>query len=326
MRVEFIFDSRPHLQHSARPYVVVSLLTCLSSMWERVLYSFFFFVLASIFQHISMSSLTFFFSLKYLITWCMLMSDITHMRVVSGTLDMMPSRFDMWHVGGIWHFGHALMLLTFMSLLIRTRCFVRALHYPCPRVVSIVLMHSLIFHIVHVHTFFGVCCCQIHLMCWWFLAHRTWCHVFLTCYMWVAFDPSDMISCYWHVYRLWSGQEVLYRLFNYQCPHVVSIVLLHSVIFHIVHVHHDPVYAVVRHTSRVGGSGHIGHDIMFPWHVTCWWHLAHRTWSHVIDMCIICVSFYDIMFCAVQCFSTLVQPFITHSVISNTYVLVVSGT
>ena len=85
---------------------------------------------------------------------------------------------------------------------------------------------------------------------------------------------------------------------------------------------HDPVYAVVRHIWRVGGSGHIGHDIMFPWHVTCWWHLAHRTWSHVIGMCIICVSFYDIMFCPVQCFSTLVQPFITHSVISKTYAFV----
>jgi hypothetical protein len=132
------------------------------------------------------------------------MSDIIHMRVVSGTLDMMPSWFDMWHVGGIWHFGHDFMLLTFISLLIRTRCFVRVLHYPCPRVLSIVLMHSLIFHIVHAHTFFGVCCCPIHLMCWWFLAHRTGCHVFLTCYMCVAFDPSDMISCYWHVHHLWS--------------------------------------------------------------------------------------------------------------------------
>ena len=123
------------------------------------------------------------------------------------------------------------------------------------------------------HTFFGVCCCQIHLMCWWFLAHRTWCHVFLTCYMWVAFDPSDMISCYWHVYRLWSGQEVLYRLFNYQCPHVVSIVLLHSVIFHIVHVH--------------TWSG----ICCCQTHLTCWWFRAHWTWHHVSVTCYMLVAF-----------------------------------
>ena len=61
VRVKFIFDSRPHLQHSARPYVVVSLLTCLSSMWERVLYSFVFFL----------------FSLQYLITYvCLLWPEL----------------------------------------------------------------------------------------------------------------------------------------------------------------------------------------------------------------------------------------------------------
>jgi len=155
---------------------------------------------------------SFFFRLNTFITWCTLMSDIFHMRVVSGTLDMMPSRFDMWHVGGIWHFGHALMLLTFMSLLIRTRCFVRVLHYPCPRVVSIVLMHSLIFHIVHVT--------------------------------------------------------------------------------------HSLVYAVVRYISCVGGFWHIGHDAMFSWHVTCEWHLTHPTWYHVIDMCIACDQ--DKRFCIVS--------------------------
>ena len=30
---------------------------------------------------------------------------------------------------------------------------------------------------------------------------------------------------------------------------------------------HDPVYPVVRYTSRVGGFWHIGHDAMFSWHV-----------------------------------------------------------
>ena len=212
MRVEFIFHSRPHLQDSVWPYVVVSLLTCLSSMWERVLYSFFCSRFNTSSHMYVFCDQSFFFSLKYFITWCTLMSDIFHMRVVSGTLDMMPSRFDMWHVGGIWHFGHALMLLTFMSLLIRTRCFVRVLHYPCPRVVSIVLMHSLIFHIVHVT--------------------------------------------------------------------------------------HSLVYAVVRYISCVGGFWHIGHDAMFSWHVTCEWHLTHPTWYHVIDMCIACDQ--DMMFCIVS--------------------------
>jgi hypothetical protein len=135
------------------------------------------------------------------------------------------------------------------------------------------LMHSLNTHIVHVHTFFGVCCCQIHLMCWWFLAHRTWCHFFLTCYMWVAFDPFDMISCYRHVYRLWSGHDVLYRLFNYQCPHVVSIVRLHSIIFHIVHVH---TWSGVCCCQT---------------HLTCWWFRAHWTWRHVSVTCYMLVAF-----------------------------------
>ena len=41
VRVKFMFDSRPHLQHSARPYVVVSLLKCVSSMIRaRVIFIF----------------------------------------------------------------------------------------------------------------------------------------------------------------------------------------------------------------------------------------------------------------------------------------------
>ena len=30
---------------------------------------------------------------------------------------------------------------------------------------------------------------------------------------------------------------------------------------------HDPVYLVVRYTSRVGGVWHTGHDAIFSWHV-----------------------------------------------------------
>ena len=147
------------------------------------------------------------------------------------------------------------------------------------------------------HTFFGVCCCQIHLMCWWFLAHRTWCHVFLTCYMWVAFDPSDMISCYWHVYRLWSGQEVVYRLFNYHCPHVVSIVLLHSVIFSCSSCSYMIRYMLLSDTSDVSvvpGTLDMTSCVHDMWHVGGIWRSRHDL------MLLACVSFvYHFMTCFV---------------------------
>ena len=51
---------------------------------------------------------------------CMLLSDIPHVWVVSGTLDLTPCFLDMLHVGGIWHIGHDIMLLTCVLLVIRT--------------------------------------------------------------------------------------------------------------------------------------------------------------------------------------------------------------
>ena len=190
-------------------------------------------------------------------------------------------------VGGFWHIGHdAIFSTCYMLVAFGTSDMIscyrhvyrlwsghdvlyRLFNYQCPHVVSIVLIHSGIFHIVHVHTWCGVCCCQIpqfvfcqpneNLTRWWFLSHWTWRHVFMTCYMLVAFGASDMISCYWHVYHLWSGQDVLYRLFNYQCLCVVSIVLIHSVILHLVHVHTCSgvsVYTVseIPHVMVVSGT------------------------------------------------------------------------
>ena len=125
-------------------------------------------------------------------------------------------------------------------------------NYQCPRVVFIVRLHSVIFHIVHVHTWSGVSCCQIYLTCWWFLAHWTWRHVFLTCYMLVAFGTSDMISCYWHVYHLWSGHDVLYRFRLFHCLHPLS-----------------PTAFSSKHISWYCFC-HVNH--------TCWWTLVHLTW------------------------------------------------
>ena len=112
---------------------------------------------------------------------CILLLDIPHVLVVSGTLDMTPCFLDMLHVGGIWHIGHDIMLLTCVSLVIRTWCFVLALQLPmspcrlyCPNTLS---------HLPH-------CSCSHMIWCillsdiphvWWFLAHWTWRHVFLTC-------------------------------------------------------------------------------------------------------------------------------------------------
>ena len=56
-------------------------------------------------------------------------------------------------------------------------------------------------------------------------------------------------------------------LFHYQCPRVVFIVLLHSVIFHIVHVHTWSGVSCCQIYLTCGGFWHIGHDAMFSWHV-----------------------------------------------------------
>jgi hypothetical protein len=177
-------------------------------------------------------------------------------------------------------------------------------NYQCPRVVFIVLLHSVIFHIVHVHTWSGVSCCQIYLTCWWFLAHWTWRHVFLTCYMLVAFGTSDMISCYWHVYHLWSGLDVLYRFRLFHCLHPLSPTAFSSK--HIswsrfCHVNHTCWWTLVHltwvQTFLVWFSVTLLHS--FISHIvitqtcssvlccqhyhTCWWLLAHRRWHHVFS-------------------------------------------
>ena len=79
---------------------------------------------------------------------CILLSDIPHVLVVSGSLDMTPCFLDMLHVGGIWHIGHDNMLLTCVSLLIRTWCFVSF------QIVS--LTAPFIIHSILVKTYFMV--------------------------------------------------------------------------------------------------------------------------------------------------------------------------
>ena len=161
------------------------------------------------------------------------------MLVAFGTSDMISCY---WHLYHLWSGLDVLY---------------RLFNNQCPRVVSIVLIHSVIFHIVHVHTWSGVCCCQIYLTCWWFLAHWTWRHVFLTCYMLVAFGTSDMISCYWHVYCLWSGLDILYRFRSFHCLHPLPSTAYHPQHFRQILFHG---LASVTSTIHVGGLWYIWHE------------------------------------------------------------------
>jgi hypothetical protein len=65
---------------------------------------------------------------------------------------------------------------------------------------------------------------------------------------------------------------------------------------------HVPVYHVVSITTHVGGFWHIGHDIMFSWHV-------YHLWSG-----------HDVLY--PFRFSLLHTPFITHSIIVKTHFMV----
>ena len=173
-------------------------------------------------------------------------------------------------------------------------------------------------------TWSGVSCCQIYLTCWWFLAHWTWHHVFLTCYMLVAFGTSDMISCYWHVYHLWSGHDVLYlfRFLSLPTPFITHSILVKTYFM---------VSFLSRQPHMLVDSGTFDMSADFPRLVFCYpttlIHLPHCYYPNMFK-CIMLSALPHMLvtlgtpkmtscFLLIQISSTVIYPFITHSVISN---------